>query len=82
MFKELREAFHEKLSHYSARELAIYFTRGFLGPVDPGVTTEDVENKRMIVRSYLSITPSEFRKEFQEHLEDLLLGELDEDRIS
>jgi hypothetical protein len=64
---------------YSTRELAIYFTRGFLGPVDPEVTTKDVENKRIIVRDYLSITPSEFRKEFQEHLKDPLLGERDED---
>jgi hypothetical protein len=67
---------------YSTRELAIYFTRGFLGPVDPEVTTEDVENKRIIVRDYLPTTSLKFQREFQEHLEDPSLGERDENRIS
>ena len=71
MFEELREAIYEELSQHSVRELAIYFTRGFLGPVDPEVTTKDVENKRTMVRNYLSTTSPEFRREFQEHLEDL-----------
>ena len=66
---------------YSTRELAIYFTRGFLGPVDPEVTTEDVENKRIIVRDYLPTTSLEFQREFQGHLEDPLLGERDEDAL-
>ena len=79
MFEGLRETIHEELLPYSTRELAIYFTRGFLGPVDPGVTTKGVENKRTIVRDYLSTTPPKFRREFQEHLKDPLLGERDED---
>jgi len=79
MFEGLRKTIHEELSHYSTRELIIYFTRGFLGSVDPEVTTKDVENKRTIVRDYLSITSPEFRREFQKHLKDPLLGERDED---
>lgn len=79
MFEELRKEIHEEFLHYSTRELAIYFTRGFLESIDPGVTTEDVENKRIIVRDYLPTTSPEFQREFQGHLEDPLLGERDED---
>ena len=80
MFEGIKKAIDDGLSQYSSRELAIYFTRGFLGPgTGPEMTTEDIENRRMIIRNYLFITSPEFQEEFQGHLEDELLGERDED---
>ena len=80
MFEELRKEIHEELSYYSTRELAIYFTRGFLGPEPgPDMTTEEVENKRMLIRDYLFTTPEKFQEEFGGHLDDPLLGEREGD---
>ena len=76
--EDFRKESHKEFFYLTVRELAVYFSRGQVGG-GYDTSTESIEAKRIIIRNYLGTQSEEVRAEFERHLADPMLGELDDD---
>lgn len=57
-----------ELSGYSPKELAFYFTNGYMKKGKTAIDAHSLNTKRVIVAEYLGTTPPEFQEKFGRYL--------------